>query len=62
MILTEWSAFRAIDWTALGPSMRRRLLIDLRNICDQEEVVRQGMEYVPLGRADIEMAYRAAAE
>ena len=62
VILTEWGAFRAIDWSEAGPSMRRRLLIDLRNICDQEEVVRQGMEYVPLGRPEAEQVFRAAAE
>jgi len=46
----------------VAATMRRRLLIDLRNVCDQEEVVRQGMEYVPLGRPESEQIFRAAAE
>lgn len=62
VILTEWPAFRAIAWKKLGPTMRRPLVIDLRNIYDSREIARQGMEYVSLGRQEIEPAYRAAAE
>ncbi len=62
VILTEWQAFRAISWKKLGPTMRRPLLIDLRNLFEPEEIARQGMEYVSLGRQDSEPAYRAAAE
>jgi UDPglucose 6-dehydrogenase len=62
VILTEWSAFRGIDWTKLAPTMRRPLLIDLRNVCEPKDVIRQGMEYVALGRPIAELPYRAAAE
>jgi UDPglucose 6-dehydrogenase len=62
VVLTEWSEFRSIPWKKLAATMRRPLLIDLRNIYDPEEVTRQGMEYVSLGRRDLESAYRAAAE
>lgn len=61
VILTEWSAFRTIQWDKLAPTMRRPLLIDLRNICEPKDVVRQGMEYVALGRSVPELSYRAAA-
>ena len=62
VVLTEWSQFRSIPWKRLAPTMRRRLLIDLRNIYDAEEVTRQGLEYVSLGRRDYETAFKAAAE
>ncbi len=42
--------------------MRRPLLIDLRNIYEPEDMVRQGMQHVSLGRRDIEQTYKAAAE
>ena len=62
VVLTEWSQFRAIAWRKLVPTMRRPLVIDLRNIYDAQDMPRQGLEYVPLGRRTAEHAYRAAAE
>jgi UDPglucose 6-dehydrogenase len=63
VLLTEWSAFRNIPWKKLAPTMRRPLLIDLRNLYDAQDVMRQGVDYVPLGRQEGESAsYRAAAE
>jgi UDPglucose 6-dehydrogenase len=62
VILTEWSEFRSVDWRRLVPTMRRPLLIDLRNLCEPKDVIRQGMEYVALGRPGSELGYRAAAE
>ena len=63
VVLTEWSAFRAIPWKKLAPTMRRPLLIDLRNLYEAQDMVRQGLDYVPLGRQEGESAgFRAAAE
>jgi UDPglucose 6-dehydrogenase len=62
VVLTEWSQFRTLAWNKLAPTMRRPLLIDFRNIYEAEDVVRQGMEYVSLGRPEYQAAYRAAAE
>ena len=62
VILTEWSEFRAIPWRKLAPTMRRPLIVDLRNIYDPQDVVRQGLEYVPLGRQEVGTPYEAAAE
>jgi hypothetical protein len=42
--------------------MRRPLLIDLRNICEPKDIVRQGFEYVAIGRPISEPAFSAAAE
>ena len=62
VILTEWSAFRAIAWESLAGSMRRPLVIDLRNILDAGDIARQGVEYVALGRREPQLPFRAAAE
>ncbi len=62
VILTEWSIFRSIAWHKLAPTMRRPLLIDLRNICEPRDIIRQGMEYVAIGRPIIPLSYSAAAE
>jgi UDPglucose 6-dehydrogenase len=62
VILTEWHVFRGIDWSRLAPRMRRALLIDLRNVCEPKDVVRQGMEYVALGRPVEALPFQAAAE
>jgi len=62
VILTEWSAFRSIPWPELAPTMRRPLLIDLRNICEPKDMVKQGLEYIPIGRPSLEPAFKIAAE
>jgi UDPglucose 6-dehydrogenase len=62
LVLTEWTAFRALNWRRLLPTMRRPLVIDLRNIYDAAEMARLGISYVPLGRAEGDMNYRATAE
>ena len=62
VVLTEWSDFRTISWGKIGPRMRRRLVIDLRNIFETEDLVRHDFEHVPLGRQASEPAMRAAAE
>jgi UDPglucose 6-dehydrogenase len=62
VVLTEWSAFRSLPWRRLASTMRRRLVIDLRNICDASDILAQGLEYVPLGRPPQRTELRAAAE
>jgi UDPglucose 6-dehydrogenase len=62
VILTEWSAFRSIAWPQLAATMRRPLLIDLRNICEPKDIVNQGMEYIPIGRPSLEPLFKIAAE
>ena len=62
VVLTEWPEFRAIAWQSLAGTMRRPLVIDLRNIYDAEDIARQGLEYVALGRREAGVPYRAAAE
>jgi UDPglucose 6-dehydrogenase len=62
VVLTEWSAFRSIPWGQIGPRMRRRLVIDLRNIYEAEDLLRYDFEHVPLGRQEQTPPLRAAAE
>jgi UDPglucose 6-dehydrogenase len=62
LILTEWNEFRGLAWPKLAKTMRRPLVIDLRNICEAADMARQGLEYLALGRREGEPVYRAAAE
>ena len=50
VIVTEWDAFRALDFTRMGELLADRLLVDLRNIYDREEVERHGFRYLAVGR------------
>jgi len=50
VIVTEWDAFRALDFTRMGELLTDKLLVDLRNIYDREEVERHGFRYVAVGR------------
>lgn len=49
-ILTEWSEFRAPDFDRLRKSMKRRIIVDGRNILDREEVIRTGFRYFGVGQ------------
>ena len=50
VIVTEWDAFRALDFDAAKTLMNNMVLIDLRNIYNREEVERHGFKYVGVGR------------
>ena len=50
VIVTEWNAFRAMDFRRLKQVMRTPLLVDLRNIYRKEEVRGEGFAYVGVGR------------
>ena len=49
-ILTEWNEFRALQLEKLTWSMKRPLMVDLRNIYDPAEMARQGFAYYSIGR------------
>jgi UDPglucose 6-dehydrogenase len=51
VIVTEWDAFRALDFKRLKAVMRTPVLVDLRNVYRRTEVERQGFAYVDIGRA-----------
>ena len=50
VIVTEWNAFRAMDFKRLKQVMKTPLLVDLRNIYRKEEVRSEGFAYVGVGR------------
>ena len=50
-ILTEWNAFRALDFDRLKQTLKTPLMIDLRNIYDPAEIAALGIEYHSIGRA-----------
>ena len=50
MMLTEWKEFRLPDWELIGKSMRRKLVLDGRNIYDKEDLNEHGFEYHCIGK------------
>lgn len=50
VLVTEWDAFRALDFRRLKPLMKTPVLVDLRNVYPGEEVTRHGFTYLGVGR------------
>jgi UDPglucose 6-dehydrogenase len=50
VIVTEWDAFRALDFARVKGLLATPILVDLRNIYDPDEMRRQGFTYVCVGR------------
>ena len=50
VIVTEWDAFRALDFPRLRSLMRKPVLVDLRNVYNEAEVTQHGFAYVGIGR------------
>jgi len=51
VIVTEWNEFRKLDLTRVRRVMRRRAVVDLRNVYDPEMVRRLGFDYKSVGRS-----------
>jgi UDPglucose 6-dehydrogenase len=49
-IVTEWDAFRALDFARLKQKMAAPVLVDLRNVYQPYEVLRHGFAYSSIGR------------
>jgi len=54
VLVTEWDAFRALDFRRLKAIMKAPVLVDLRNVYRPEEVRRYGFNYVGIGRSNEE--------
>ncbi|RMH53026.1 MAG: UDP-glucose/GDP-mannose dehydrogenase family protein [Zetaproteobacteria bacterium] len=52
VLMTEWNAYRNLDLARLGASMRRRIMIDLRNVYSAEIAREHGFRYASVGRRD----------
>jgi UDPglucose 6-dehydrogenase len=50
VIVTEWDAFRALDFTRLKTLMKSPILVDLRNVYRREQIAEFGFRYVSVGR------------
>ncbi len=50
VLLTEWNLYRGMDLERAGALMRKRVLVDLRNVHERETVERAGFRYVCVGR------------
>ena len=50
VIMTEWDEFRALDLDRIAGSMRKKVLVDLRNVYDREEAEEAGLAYHGVGR------------
>ncbi len=51
VIVTEWDAFRALDFKRLKAQMHEPVLVDLRNVYEPSDVRSQGFTYHSIGRA-----------
>jgi UDPglucose 6-dehydrogenase len=50
VVVTEWDAFRALDFDRLKRTMASPVLVDLRNIYRPEEIAALGFTYTSIGR------------
>jgi UDPglucose 6-dehydrogenase len=50
VVLTEWNQFRALDVQRMRQLMRRRLIVDLRNVYSPADMAAAGFDYHCIGR------------
>ncbi|MBM4384849.1 MAG: UDP-glucose/GDP-mannose dehydrogenase family protein [Deltaproteobacteria bacterium] len=50
VVITEWNQFRLLDLERVRASLRRPVLIDLRNVYEPEQMRKAGFEYSSVGR------------
>lgn len=53
VIVTEWNAFRALDFNRVQSLLSRPILVDLRNIYNPREMEQAGFVYFSVGRKPI---------
>jgi UDPglucose 6-dehydrogenase len=51
IIVTEWKAYRSLNWTALKTAMKATAIFDGRNLYEPRDINSQGIEYHCIGRA-----------
>jgi UDPglucose 6-dehydrogenase len=54
ILITEWNAFRNIDWPRIKSLLKRPLVIDLKNVYDPAKMRQSGFQYHCLGRPAVE--------
>jgi len=62
VLVTEWNAFRSLDFKRIKAAMKAPILVDLRNVYRQKEVESAGFAYHSVGRpVSYETTDRSAA-
>jgi UDPglucose 6-dehydrogenase len=50
LVMTEWEEFKNLSWADLGERMRKRTVLDARNLLDRQQVEAAGFTYFGIGR------------
>jgi UDPglucose 6-dehydrogenase len=50
VILTEWDAYRALDFDQIRKALKQPVVVDLRNIYRPDEMAAKGFRYTSIGR------------
>ena len=50
VIVTEWDEFRALDLERIAAVLKGKILVDLRNVYDRQDVEEAGLTYYGIGR------------
>ena len=60
VLVTEWREFLDIDWAAAGATMRRRIIVDGRNVLSSQRLTASGFAYSSFGRGTFMPGDRAS--
>jgi UDPglucose 6-dehydrogenase len=50
ILMTEWNEFRSLDLSRIRETLKKPLLIDLRNVYEPQKAREAGLTYVSVGR------------
>lgn len=50
-LITDWREFAYLDWASIGAHMKKRILVDGRNMLQREDIESMGFTYIGMGRA-----------
>ncbi|HCX67950.1 UDP-glucose/GDP-mannose dehydrogenase family protein [Parvibaculum sp.] len=50
VIVTEWNVYRALDFERLAKTMKHKIMVDLRNIYEPDDMEETGFNYSSIGR------------
>jgi UDPglucose 6-dehydrogenase len=50
LVMTEWEEFKGLSWMDLARRVRRRAVVDARNLLDRQQVEAAGFSYLSIGR------------
>ena len=53
VLMTEWNEFRGLDWGRIANRAKGRVVVDLRNIYNPQQVAASGFDYYSIGQAAV---------